>query len=86
MEPITPFYAAKVANVVLAANGQERIVTPQMMYSYAKNHRIQTVEVPGNKKVHFDGDAFKAWLDGYVAGTGTVGKKDVEKLAAQYMK
>jgi hypothetical protein len=85
MEPITPFYAAKVANVVLAAAGQERIVTPQMMYSYAKNGRIKTVSVEGTKKVHFDADAFKIWLDAYVAGKTSTGKKDVNALAAQYM-
>jgi hypothetical protein len=85
MEPITPFYAAKVANIVLQATGKDNVITPQMMYSYAKNRRIATVEVEGSKKVHFDGDAFKAWLDGYVSGTGSTGKRDVEKLAAQYM-
>ena len=86
MNPITPFYAAQVANRVLAAKGVAKTVTPQMMYSYARNERIATVKVDGTKKVFFDGDAFKTWLDAYVAGTGQSGKvADLDKLAEQYM-
>jgi hypothetical protein len=84
--PITPYAAHKIVNIVLASKGQDKVVTPQMMYSYAANNRIKTIEVPGNKKVHFDGNAFKEWLDAYVAGGNVAGGKvNFENLAAQYM-
>jgi hypothetical protein len=86
MEPITPYAAAKVVNIVLASKGQDRIVTPQMMYSYAKNKRIATISIVGDKKVYFDGDAFKIWLDSYVSGKNVAGGKvNFETLASQYM-
>lgn len=85
LSPLTPYAAAKVANVVLANKGMDKTITPQMMYSYAKNDRIETVEVPGTKKVHFDGDAFKAWLESYIAGNAASGRTDFDKLATQYM-
>lgn len=85
LSPITPYAAAKVANTVLAAKGEERVITPQMMYSYAKNGRIDTVEVAGTKKVHFSGNAFKSWLTDYVNNTTSTGRQDYNKLAAQYM-
>jgi hypothetical protein len=85
MSPITPYAAAKVANTVLAAKGEERVITPQMMYSYAKSNRIATVVVPGEKKVYFDGNAFKTWLTGYVLNTTGSGRQDYNKLAAEYM-
>jgi hypothetical protein len=85
LSPITPYAAAKVANAVLAKRGEERVITPQMMYSYAKNGHIDTVTVPGSKKVHFDGNAFKTWLTGYINNTTSAGRQDYNKLAAQYM-
>jgi hypothetical protein len=86
MDAITPYAAAKVVNIVLASKGQDRVVTPQMMYSYAKNKRIATVTIAGDKKVYFDGDSFKQWLDAYVAGKNVAGGKvNFETLAAQYM-
>jgi hypothetical protein len=84
--PITPYAAHKIVNIVLASKGQDKVVTPQMMYSYAKNKRIATTEVPGSKKVYFDGNAFKAWLDAYVSGQNVAGGKvNFENLASQYM-
>jgi hypothetical protein len=85
MNPITPFAAAKVANAVLKAKGQERTITPQMMYSYARNNRIATIVVDGTKKIFFDGDAFKKWLDAYVSNTAGTGKVYYDELAKQYM-
>jgi hypothetical protein len=84
--PITPYAAHKVVNLVLSSKGQDRVVTPQMMYSYAHNNRIQTVTVPGSKKVYFDGNAFKQWLDSYVSGQNVAGGKvNFESLAAEYL-
>ena len=60
------------------------MITPQMMYSYAKN-RIETVEVEGSKKIYFVGESFKAWLTDYVNNTTSSGRQDYNKLAAQYM-
>jgi hypothetical protein len=85
MNPITPFAAARVANVVLKAAGQERTVTPQMLYSYARNKRITTVKVDGTDKIFFDGNAFKKWLDAYVQNKSGTGKVDYDELAKQYM-
>jgi hypothetical protein len=87
MPNLTPYYAAKVVEAVMAARGIEgSIPTPQMMYSYAKKETIKTVE--GTKKVMFDGTSFKQWLDAYIekaeSGLGA-GKVDIEVLAGQFM-
>jgi hypothetical protein len=87
MPNLTPYYAAKVVEAVFSARGIEGTrPTPQMMYSYAKKGTIKTVE--GTKKVMFDGNAFKKWLDEYIqkaaSGLGA-GKVDIEVLADQFM-
>lgn len=86
--PLTPYYAAMLANRVLEVKGVDKKVTPQMMYSYAKksNGPIATVTVEGDKKVYFDGDSFKTWLDAYVSGKVASGRTvNIEALAEQYM-
>jgi hypothetical protein len=85
LAPITPFYAAKVTNLRLEAEGVEKTVTLQMLYSYAKKNMIETTTVPGSKKIFFVGSAFKAWLDQYVVGGAASTRTDVAKLAEQYM-
>jgi cytochrome c556 len=87
---ITPFAAAKVTNAVLASKGFDDVtIPPQMMYNYAKNHRIlSNYDSRNGGKVYFDGDDFKAWLDRYVAkieSGQTVGRIDYDELAKQYM-
>jgi hypothetical protein len=85
LAPITPFYAAGVTNALLAEQGDERRVKPQMMYSYHKKGTIAATTVEGDDKKYFDGDAFKVWLDKYLAGSATSGTRiDVTELAAQY--
>jgi hypothetical protein len=84
--PLTPYAAAKVINIVLASKNCEKIVTPQMMYSYAKNRRIESF-VGTDKKVYFDGEAFKKFLDSYVESILTNGSRrnDYDQIASQYM-
>ena len=55
--PITPYVAARVASKLL---GQP--VSEQTMFSLARNGGIATTRVAGTKKIHFDGNAFAAWL------------------------
>jgi hypothetical protein len=86
---ITPFTAAKVASMVLAQEGIDVEVRPQMMYSYAKKGLIASNynERVDGEKVYFNGDAFKAWLDKYVdnARNGITGSKvDYELLAQEF--
>jgi hypothetical protein len=81
---ITPYYAAKVANVRLAAEGSERKVTPQMMYTYAKKNTIATIEDAKGKKF-FVGADFKAWLDKYCSGVETGTRVDIEELAGHFL-
>jgi hypothetical protein len=82
--PITPFYAAGVVNALLEAKGDSRRVKPQMLYSYHKKGTIASATGPDDKK-YFDGDAFKVWLDKYLAGDAqTTGRIDVKALAAEY--
>jgi hypothetical protein len=83
-DPITPFYAAGVTNALLQAAGSDRKVTPQMMYTYHKKGTIASATVEGSDKKHFDGNAFKEWLDKYLAGGTASTRVDVEALAAQY--
>lgn len=84
--PITPYAAAKVVNIKLARLGLEKIVTPQMMYSYAKNKRIETTTLAGDKKVYFDGDSFASWMSSYISATQSgSASTSYESLADQYM-
>jgi hypothetical protein len=82
-DPITPFYAAGVINTLLKEMQSDRKVTPQMMYTYHKKGTIASTIGPDNKK-YFDGDAFKTWLDQYLAGGTTSTRIDVTELANQY--
>lgn len=83
MQNLTPYAAAKVTNIILASKGIDRSISPQMMYSYAKNNRIATV--PNSKPVLFDGDAFKQWLDKYIEGGATTGKVNFQALATEFV-
>lgn len=84
--PITPYAAAKVINIVLASQQIDKIVTPQMMYSYAKNKRIESFKA-SDKKIYFVGEAFKNFLDEYVESIKNNGSRrnDYDNIAAQYM-
>lgn len=65
--PITPFFAARVVNAKLEAEGIDKVVTPQMMYNYAKKHVIESnYDNRGDGKVYFVGEAFAKWLKKYV--------------------
>lgn len=90
MNALTPYEAAKVANIVLQAKlGEDNFkeVTPQSMYTKAKNGTIESNYETRDEgeKVFFDGDAFKAWLDKRVEGTNVSERKDYAKLAEQYL-
>jgi hypothetical protein len=91
--PISPYYAAKVVNLRLAAEGivRESEMQGPQMYQYAKNGVITSnyAEHVADKKVKIvlDGNAFKSWLDRYVERlqNGEVRGADIAKLAEQYM-
>ena len=86
MQSLTPYAAAKVTNIALASRSLDKRVTPQMLYTYAKKQLIATV--PDTKPIEFDGDAFKAWLDKYIAKveSGDAGARvDYDELAKQFM-
>jgi hypothetical protein len=86
---ITPYYAAQIVNLRLAEAEIDKVVTPQMLYTYAKkglidsNHKTRT----DGEKIVLNGMAFKNWLNRYVerALNGeTVGSFDAEKAAELY--
>jgi phage terminase Nu1 subunit (DNA packaging protein) len=88
---VTPFAAAKIANVVLTKKGLDAEVKPQMMYSYAKKGIIQSnyeTRTDG-EKIYFDGAAFKQWLDKYIVrienGESGSSRVDYDVLAEQFM-
>jgi hypothetical protein len=78
-DDITPFFAARVVNFRLEAEGIEKTVTPQMMYNYATR---------GDDKIKLVGKAFKEWMDRYVQrlqnGEDASGV-DIETLASKYI-
>jgi hypothetical protein len=83
---LTPYAAFKVTNLVLAAEGLDKVITPQMLYSYAQKELIATV--PGSKPILFEGEAFKEWLDKYVSRVrngDANARVDYEALAEQFM-
>src|SRR6516162_6960087 len=55
---ITPFAAAKVANIMLRQNGLDIEIRPQMMYNYAKKNLIASnyETRSADEKIYFDGD------------------------------
>lgn len=88
--PITPYLAAKVLNVRLAAENIDKVVQGPQMYNYAKSGLIKSnySTRADDEKIMLDGQSFKEWMDRYVQrllnGEST-GAVDVEKLAEQYM-
>jgi hypothetical protein len=84
--PLTPYAACKVTNIALEASGFDKVLKPQMFYTYAKKNMIATTTVAGDDKVYFDGDAFKSWLDKYLKNPNAgSARKDYSELAAQYI-
>jgi hypothetical protein len=84
---LTPYAAAKVTNIVLKAEGLDKQIKPQMLYTYAKNNVISTTS-DDKGKIFFVGDSFKEWLDKYVEkvrnGEGAT-RTDYSELASQFM-
>ena len=86
---VTPFAAAKIANIVLRANDLDSEIRPQMMYNYAKRDIITSNYETRDEgeKIYFDGESFKAWLDRYVENVknGTTSSRtDYEALAEEF--
>jgi len=86
---ITPFAAAKIANIVLAKNDLDIEIRPQMMYNYAAKNIIASnyATRSSDEKIYFDGASFKSWLDRYVekAKSGTTNSRvDYDKLAEEF--
>jgi hypothetical protein len=85
--PITPYFAAKVTQARLLAEGVEKEIQGPMMYTYAKNGTIDSnfnTRAP-KEKIVFDGASFKNWLDAYVTRVvnGTDGST-LDQLVADY--
>jgi hypothetical protein len=82
---LTPYQAFQVTEARLTEMGDERKITPQAMYSLAKNGTVASNHAefvkaggkgnPSGIKVEFNGEAFKTWLDAYLNGTGGTGRK-----------
>jgi hypothetical protein len=87
--PITPFFAARVVNAKLVAEGIDKTVTPQMMYNYAKKNVIESNydSREEDEKIYFEGESFAKWLKRYVERiqNGTDGSTfDAEKALESY--
>jgi hypothetical protein len=61
---MSPYAAAKVVNAQLAELGIEKVLPPQMFYTYVKKNYIKSVLVDGKKKVTHT--ALAEWFVGYV--------------------
>jgi len=87
LAPLTPYAAAKIVNIALAANDIDKTITPQMMYTYAKKQYIKTTSVADDNKVYFDGEAFKEFLSKYIQSlrNNSSRRNDYENLAKDYM-
>jgi len=64
---MTPYAAAKLVNQQLADMGVEKVLPPQMLYTYVNKGYIKSVEVGGKKKVTHQ--ALADWFAGYVNKT-----------------
>ena len=65
MSTMTPYAAAKVANKALENAGVEKVLPPQMFYTYVKKGYITGTEVDG--KLRVTDDNLRTWLEGYIA-------------------
>jgi hypothetical protein len=61
---MTPYAAAKIVNATLDAEGIEKVIPPQMMYTYANKGYVKSVTVDGKRRITEDG--LNEWLLGYV--------------------
>jgi hypothetical protein len=65
----TPYQAAKVLNAMVAEAGIEKVVPPQMVYTYAKNGKFTTfIAADGTGRKVVDTDTFNTWAAGYIVG------------------
>ena len=63
-QTMTPYAAAKIANAELVEAGIEKVLPPQMFYTYTKKGYIESTEVAGKRvvtRVQLD-----KWLKGYI--------------------
>jgi hypothetical protein len=65
MSTMTPYAAAKIVNATLEAEGIEKVIPPQMMYTYAKKGYVASVLVDNKKRITEEG--LQEWLQKYVA-------------------
>jgi hypothetical protein len=61
---MTPYAAAKIVNATIKDKGLDKVIPPQMMYTYAKKDYVETVTVDGKKRITSDG--LEKWLVGYI--------------------
>jgi hypothetical protein len=64
MSSMTPYKAAKIVNAALVTEGIEKVIPPQMMYTYANKGYVKSVTVDGKKRITKDG--LDEWLVGYI--------------------
>jgi hypothetical protein len=64
---MTPYAAAKQVNNQLAELGIEKVLPPQMIYTYVTKGYIKSVTVDGKKRV--TAEALATWFVGYVNKT-----------------
>jgi LPS O-antigen subunit length determinant protein (WzzB/FepE family) len=61
---MTPYAASKIANKALEDAGVEKVLPPQMFYTYAKKAYIKPTLVDG--KVRIKAEDLQTWLTGYI--------------------
>lgn len=64
MTSMTPYAAAKIANERIKEEGLEKVLPPQMFYTYVNKGYIASVVVDNKKRVTKDG--LEKWLVGYI--------------------
>jgi hypothetical protein len=81
---ITPYAAAKIANIVLASKNIDATIKPQMLYTYAKKSMIPSF-IGEDNKIYFEDSDFKAFLDRYIAKQLNKSTASYEELAKNFM-
>src|ERR1700677_1496107 len=65
----TPYQAATYLNAMVVEAGIEKVVPPQMVYTYAKNGKFSTfVAADGTGRKVVDTDTFNTWAAAYIVG------------------
>ena len=66
---VTPFQICKAVNATLAAAGINKVLPPQMLYSYRRQGKFESsIATDGTGRIVVDRESFEIWFASYLVG------------------